>query len=303
MDLLIKISILFLAFLVGESVTQMAFFESDIDHPDYKLIFCEDDTCLDAYIEFFAVAKGCLFYDLSHPKVKEAINHLDIEYFTDIKGGGLMHHKFCYSKNKVLTGSANPTTGDLLKNRNHLLLIDSFDIARKFEKEFDRVKARKLKINSTIEDSYFEPLLLENLSLYFCNIHDCTSSLVSIIDNSNESIEFLTFTFTDFEVAKALIRADQRGVNVTGITDTFQSRRFWQKDFLARNNVNVTVHGASKLQHNKVFMVDKDILATGSFNPTKAANSINDEAFMIIRNSSLVQSFHEEFLKILNESR
>lgn len=305
MNLLSKIALLVFSFTV---IILILGHEDEIDQNiDIEYIPCHGNSCYLAYMDFLSDARGCLFYDLSEKNMSEYISALNIETFTDIENTGLMHHKFCFSDDHVITGSANPTSNDLFISHNHLLLINSSIVSKKFEEEFNRVKQRKLSYKNNQKEKTEKnkesiiPLNLnENFSLYFCNIHDCTREVIGALDAANKSIHFMTFTFTDFDIAKALVKAKQRGLELNGVIESFQSRKFWQTDFLRNNDINVTIHSGEGFQHNKVFIIDKKTVITGSFNPTKAANSINDEALLIITNKSLAREFYSEYKNILS---
>ena len=56
--------------------------------------------------------------------------------------------------------------------------------------------------------------------------------------------------------------------------------------------------GNSKNMHHKVFIVDKKIVVTGSFNPTKAGDTKNDENIMIIYDEEIAGRFLLEFERV-----
>jgi phospholipase D len=47
--------------------------------------------------------------------------------------------------------------------------------------------------------------------------------------------------------------------------------------------------------HHKVFIIDKEAVVTGSYNPTKSGNTRNDENMLIIHDKEIANQFLEEF--------
>ena len=54
--------------------------------------------------------------------------------------------------------------------------------------------------------------------------------------------------------------------------------------------------------HHKVFIIDQETVITGSFNPTNAGDSKNDENILIIKDKGIAKQFKEEFDKVYTEA-
>jgi len=53
--------------------------------------------------------------------------------------------------------------------------------------------------------------------------------------------------------------------------------------------------------HHKVFIIDNETVATGSYNPTESGNSRNDENLLIIHDKEIASAYLEEFQRIFNQ--
>jgi phosphatidylserine/phosphatidylglycerophosphate/cardiolipin synthase-like enzyme len=79
-------------------------------------------------------------------------------------------------------------------------------------------------------------------------------------------------------IAKALLDAHKRGVQVQVILDKSQrTEKYSSADFLANQGVPTLIDANHAIAHNKVIVIDGEIVLTGSFNFTKAAQEKNAE--------------------------
>ncbi len=261
---------------------------------EYKLnvYFCPEDNCEDIFVNNLLKNKEskCAFYDLSNERVINALNNTNSQFITH-QGNrrGLMHHKFCVlNQTHVITGSANPTDNDLKNNPNNILLIKSKTQSQRYKAEFYRLNQKNYD---------YPPNKI--LKSYFCPYHNCQNKILHELNKAKENIWVLTFTFTDHEIAKELIRKNQKGIDVKVITDNFQNKQYWTKPFLKNNNVSIKVN-KENIQHNKVFIIDGETVITGSYNPTKAAYTINNENILIIKNKEIGSLYRDYFKYISN---
>jgi phosphatidylserine/phosphatidylglycerophosphate/cardiolipin synthase-like enzyme len=275
-----------------------------------KTFFCKIDNCEHQLIMITNNSKTlmCAFYDITNEKI---INHLKKENaeiithnnkkFEKINTNGLMHHKFCVINNThVITGSYNPT--QINKHHENLILIESSTIANNYINEFEQLrkinedkqnKKEKTKLNEIIFNNY----TLEN---YFCPQDECKQQIIQKIKSANQTINFMLFTFTDRDIAQEIVKKHKEGIEVKGIIENFQNKKYWQVPLLAENNITIKIHSAKELQHNKIFIIDNTII-TGSYNPTNAANTINDENILIMRQPEIVMEYKEYFLHVYDE--
>ncbi len=82
------------------------------------------------------------------------------------------------------------------------------------------------------------------------------------------------YSFTSPQIAKALADARRRGVDVRVILDqsqTGQKKSQIATDTLVIAKVPVLIDDAHAIAHNKIMVLDRRLVVTGSFNFTKAA--------------------------------
>ena len=192
---------------------------------------------------------------------------------------------------KIITGSHNPTQGN---HKDNLLIIESSYLADNYNKEFQNLlkyspyEKKETKHSKIIYNGYE----LEN---YFCPQDSCQNEILSELRAAESSIYFLTYTFTDKEIAQILIDKNNSGLNVRGVIESYQGNTDWVYPLLEKSGVKVILQDESTLQHNKVFIIDNKTVITGSFNPTKAADTRNDENIIILREPKIVNRYLANF--------
>lgn len=203
-----------------------------------------------------------------------------------------MHDKFCIFDGKiVLTGSYNPTGSSSI---NNIVVIGSLHVAMAYEDEFLEMKHGTFSGGKKVAF----PRILVNGSLVearFCP-EDCSErTYTRIIDRANSSVHFMTYSFTDDEIAEALLRASDRGVKVTGILEKSQLSKYSEYQRLYDAGLNLSIDDSPGLMHNKVFIIDSMVVITGSTNPTKNGLTRNDENTLIIYDKRIARLFIDEY--------
>lgn len=275
-----------------------------------KSFFCRIENCEQQLIEITNNSQTlfCAFYDITNEKIiehlkkenAEIITHNN-EEFEKINTNGLMHHKFCVINNTyVITGSYNPT--QINNHHENLILIESPTIANNYIKEFEQLRKINQDKQNKKEKTRTNKIIFNNYTLenYFCPQDNCKQQVLEKIKSANQTIKFMLFTFTDQDIAKEIVKKHEEGIKVKGIIENFQNKRYWQVPTLEENNVTFKIHSARELQHNKIFIID-NIVITGSYNPTRAANTINDENILVITQPEIVQEYKEYFLQVYEE--
>ena len=101
---------------------------------------------------------------------------------------------------------------------------------------------------------------------------NCTDAIVQALGDAKRTILVQAYSFTSAPIAKALLDAHKRGVQVQVILDKSQrTEKYSSADFLANQEVPTKIDAVHSISHNKVMIIDGDIVITGSFNFTKAA--------------------------------
>jgi phosphatidylserine/phosphatidylglycerophosphate/cardiolipin synthase-like enzyme len=122
-----------------------------------------------------------------------------------------------------------------------------------------------------------------------------TDMIVQELNSAKKSIEVQAYSFTSAEIAKALVDAHQRGVNVRVILDKSQStEKYTSATYLANAGVLVHIDRAFAIAHSKIMIVDRIDVITGSFNFTKAAENNNGENCLILRGNRQLVDLYEQ---------
>ncbi len=121
---------------------------------------------------------------------------------------------------------------------------------------------------------------------------DAAGQIVLTIEQAQKQVLVQTFSFTSKEIAQALIRAKQRGVDVRVIADAEQILRMDGRGKVATvadGGVPVFVDSQHSSAHNKVMVIDagsaNPVVITGSFNFTHSAQHRNAENLLLFRNN------------------
>jgi phosphatidylserine/phosphatidylglycerophosphate/cardiolipin synthase-like enzyme len=115
---------------------------------------------------------------------------------------------------------------------------------------------------------------------------------VQALDNAKSTVFVQAYSFTSEPIAEALVRAHGRGVEVQAILDRSQrTQKYTAADLLIRGDILVLIDASHAIAHNKVMIIDNDVVVTGSFNFTKAAEERNAENLLIIRSKELAARY------------
>jgi phosphatidylserine/phosphatidylglycerophosphate/cardiolipin synthase-like enzyme len=124
----------------------------------------------------------------------------------------------------------------------------------------------------------------------------CTEAVVSAISHAKSEILVQAYSFTSAPIAKALVEAHKRGVRVQIVLDRSQRKeRYSSADFTAHAGIPTYIDAAHAIAHNKVMIIDKAVVITGSFNFTKAAEEKNAENLLVIRSKELARTYIENW--------
>lgn len=141
--------------------------------------------------------------------------------------------------------------------------------------------------------------------VYFSPDGGAAKGIVRQIDQATREILVQIYLFTSKPIQSALLRAQKRGVNVEIIMDRNEQkeRKYVMARSLKAGGITVWLDDRHACAHNKVMIIDRDILITGSFNYTYAADSKNAENVLMIKSQDLAGIYTDNFLKHRQHSR
>ena len=287
------------------------------DTGNISIYFCPRQACEQVFLDTLNLAQSsihCALYEIDLPSVNTTLRNLaqkpniDVKIVTDndylhqfntpytkADRSGLMHDKFCIIDNHILTtGSMNPTINDAHKNNNNLIIIHSKRLAKNYEDEFQEMwNGTFKKGNPTLHPS----IKLQNtlIQTYFCPEEDCAEKIRTELKQATTEIYFMTFSFTNKEIANILLLKNLDNLTIRGIMERRQIDKDSAYILLHNNSIPLLIDQNKNNLHHKVFIIDNKTVITGSFNPTKNGNERNDENILIIKDKTIAKQYLQEF--------
>jgi phosphatidylserine/phosphatidylglycerophosphate/cardiolipin synthase-like enzyme len=126
----------------------------------------------------------------------------------------------------------------------------------------------------------------------------CTHAIVNQISQAKSEILIQAYSFTSAPIAKALVNAHKKGIHVEIILDkSNKSAKYSAGDFTAHMGVTTYIDSQHAIAHNKIMIIDRETVITGSFNFTKAAEEKNAENLLILKNKELAEIYIKNWNK------
>ena len=131
-----------------------------------------------------------------------------------------------------------------------------------------------------------------DIQVYFSPKGGCTEAIVENLDLATNTVLVQAYSFSSAPIAKALVDAKRRGVNVEVILDkSQQTEKYSSADFLQRAGIPTFIDAKHAIAHNKIMVIDSHAVLTGSFNFTKAAENNNAENLLVIQDAELAAKY------------
>ncbi|MGQ9628842.1 MAG: phospholipase D-like domain-containing protein [bacterium] len=237
----------------------------------------------------------------------------DKKLFDELKGAGisvvddgrgaLMHNKFAViDGEKVWTGSYNITKNGSWRNNENAILISSRELAANYEREFEKMFVkREFGASSPLPPSQARVVIGgTEVESYFAPDDGVGDKIIEELRKAKHSIRFMAFSFTHDGIGDVVIDKYKAGVKVQGV---FEERgtgtQFSEYNRMKRAGMDVRLDGNPLgILHHKVFIIDDEVVITGSFNFSKSADKDNDENILIIHNKDIARIYGEEFDRI-----
>jgi phosphatidylserine/phosphatidylglycerophosphate/cardiolipin synthase-like enzyme len=132
-----------------------------------------------------------------------------------------------------------------------------------------------------------------SVQVHFSPKGGCGERVVEAIDAARSEIRVMAYSFTFDPIVKALMDAHDRGVDVELVFDKSNEAEL-RSDMprCVEKGMRVLVDAEHAIAHNKVMIIDQQVVVTGSFNFTRQAEDANAENLLILRNNrELVQQY------------
>jgi phosphatidylserine/phosphatidylglycerophosphate/cardiolipin synthase-like enzyme len=119
----------------------------------------------------------------------------------------------------------------------------------------------------------------------------CTDAVVYEIQRARREVLVQAYSFTSKPIAEALIAAKTRGVHIEILLDrSNEQETYTELGHLVEQGLTPLIDAQHAIAHNKIILIDRRTLITGSFNFTHQAEVENAENLLIIKG-------HPELLK------
>ncbi len=217
-------------------------------------------------------------------------------------------------------------------NSNHLLRIQNPQLVSVFQEEFDIMwgegiagerqsrfglqkphrPLRSFTVGDTLVSVQFSPT-----SSTLAWEDSTNGSIAAALTNAQHSVDLALFVFAAQNISNQLIERHQAGVEIRALIDRSFAFRYYSEglDMLgvaladeqcrydvdnqpwtpSISSVGVPQLPRGDILHHKFGLVDDSLVITGSHNWSKAANTNNDEALLIIQNDTVAAHFRREF--------
>ena len=221
----------------------------------------------------------------------------------DDERSALMHNKFMLMDGITLwMGSMNYTVNGVYRNNNNAVALRSRRAVETYQAEFNEMFERhEFGPRSSPDNTANYSQDGTPIEIYFASENEVVDTLLNEINSAQRNIRFMTFSFTRDDMGLALLARAGQGIDIQGVFETTGSEtRFAEMPRLFCAGVNVRQDGNNGILHHKVFIIDEQVVITGSFNFSNNAVESNDENVMIIRNPDIASLYLQEFQRVQN---
>jgi phosphatidylserine/phosphatidylglycerophosphate/cardiolipin synthase-like enzyme len=144
-----------------------------------------------------------------------------------------------------------------------------------------------------------------HIGVHFSPKGGCMEALLEEVKKARRELLVQAYSFTSDPLTLAMVAAKERGVDVQVILDkSNEVERYSDLHLLLEKNLNPLIDAEHAIAHNKIMIIDRKVLATGSFNFTNQAENQNAENLLIIRGQpQLVEQYRQNFMNHKGHSK
>ena len=140
------------------------------------------------------------------------------------------------------------------------------------------------------------------ISTCFVPSEDCEALVIGEISRARSEILVQQYEFTSWPVVVALNVAQRRGVRLLVVLDRVSALKDQTKEIL-KSGADVRIDPASGIAHNKIYIIDRQEVITGSMNATYSGAHRNVENIIIINDRQVANRYVNNFVNRYNLSR
>ena len=139
---------------------------------------------------------------------------------------------------------------------------------------------------------------------YFTPGYMVETAIAEEIATARSEIRVQAYSFTNPLIVQALTEAQQRGVDVILVLDkSNRSQKYSAADYASHAGIQTLIDDRHAIAHNKIMIIDRKVVITGSYNFTRAAEKSNAENMVIIESEPIAQKYLQNWQKHRNHSQ
>jgi phospholipase D len=148
---------------------------------------------------------------------------------------------------------------------------------------------------------YSQKIDLEEVSLCFTPPSGCAELIAKEISQAKQDIYIQAYSFTSKKIITQIITAFHKNVKINILVDKSNLTDHYSKISLLQNaGIKVKIDKISGIAHNKVIVIDKEKVITGSFNFTNDADKRNAENILLIKDKKIAAMYIQNWEKRYN---
>lgn len=136
-----------------------------------------------------------------------------------------------------------------------------------------------------------------SVAVFFSPKGGCTDAVVREINGARREVLVQAYSFSSKPIAEALVAAKTRGVQVTVLLDkSNESEPYSDLPLFLEQGLAPLIDAHHAIAHDKVMVIDRATVVTGSFDFTHQAEAENAENLLVIKgHPALAKAYHDHF--------
>ena len=137
-----------------------------------------------------------------------------------------------------------------------------------------------------------------SLTIRFSPRGGCQDAIVQELQKARKEILVQAYSFTADPLTYALVDAKKRGVEVAIVLDkSHEVDKYSDLKIFLEQGMNPLIDAEHAIAHNKIVIIDKKVVITGSYNFTNQAEGENAENVVIIKgHPQIAKMYRDNFL-------
>jgi phosphatidylserine/phosphatidylglycerophosphate/cardiolipin synthase-like enzyme len=141
--------------------------------------------------------------------------------------------------------------------------------------------------------------LILDIQVFYSPKGGCEEAVVREIKRAHREILVMAYSFTSEPITLALVEAKKRGLTVDILLDhSNEKERYTELHVFLQHGLDPHIDADHPIAHNKIILIDRRTVITGSFNFTHQAEHENAENLIIIKgHAELPGRYRDNFFK------